>query len=300
MIMSKSPTVGVVYNPQILGTQELVTKLVNRLGLGEGALVCTAEELQQIGERHPGVELLITVGGDGTILRAAHIAAPRGVAILGINMGRVGFMTELSAQDALEQLHNYLDNDLWIEERAMLQARIVLPQSGKDTSNKQHQESLLYHALNEAVIGSGAVSRMTSIQVTVDDTPLTVYRADSVIVATATGSTGYALSAGGPILHPLSRDILLMPVAAHMGLRSALVLPATSRIVLTVLSDDRPAMLSVDGFLDKNLGDGEQVEVSASPYLARFLRAQPPSHHYAVLTQRLGLGHGDAPHRATL
>ena len=299
MIMSKPVTVGVVYNPQILGTQDLVTKLVDRLGLEEGALVCTAEELQQIGERHPGVELLITVGGDGTILRAAHIAAPHGVAILGINMGRVGFMTELSAHDALEQLHNYLDNDLWIEERAMLQARTVLPQPGKDTSDEQNRESLLYHALNEAVIGSGAVSRMTSIQVTVDDTPLTIYRADSVIVATATGSTGYALSAGGPILHPLSRDILLMPVAAHMGLRSALVLPATSRIVLTVLSD-RPAMLSVDGFLDKKLGEGERVEVSASPYLARFLRAQPPSHHYAIVTQRLGLEHGDAPHRATL
>ena len=100
--MSDRRSVGVVFNPTIPRIQELVTRLVKRLGLGDEALVCSVQDLEQIREGHPGVDLLITVGGDGTILRAAHITAPHGVAILGINMGRVGFMTELSAQDAIE------------------------------------------------------------------------------------------------------------------------------------------------------------------------------------------------------
>ena len=293
--MSNQRSVGVAYNPTIPGTQELITRLVERLGLGDGALVCSVHDLEQLGEGHPGVDLLITVGGDGTILRAAHIAAPHGVAILGINMGRVGFMTELSAQDAVDSVARYLDNGengIWVEERAMLQAKVVHSQG------REGDGPLLYHALNEAVVGSSAVARMSTIKVTVGDVPLTVYRADSVIVATATGSTGYALSSGGPIMHPLSRDILLKPVAAHRGLGSALVLPSTSRIGLTALSDGA-AMLGVDGFIDIALAEGDQVVVEASPYVARFLRAQSPSSYYAMLAQRLGLGQGDTPSRAT-
>ena len=289
--MIKRRSIGVVYNPRIPGTQELVTQLMEHLGLGEDVLVCSVLDLEQMGEGHPGVDLLITVGGDGTILRAAHIAAPHGVAILGINMGRVGFMTELGAQDAVESLGSYLENELWVEERGMLQARTVpSPRWGRG-GKEQGGVPLVYHALNEAVVGSSAVSRLLAVEVTIDDVPLTVYRADSVIVATATGSTGYALSAGGPILHPLSRDILLKPVAAHLGLGSALVLPSTSRIELTVVSDG-PAMLSLDGFIDVELGEGVRVAVEASPYVARFLRAQPPSSYYAMLTQRLPLEHG--------
>lgn len=288
--MSNRRSPGIVYNPQIPGTQELVAKLVECLGLGKDALVCTVRALEEMGDAHPGVDFLLTVGGDGTILRAAHIAAPHGVAILGINMGRVGFMTELRAEEAVESLARYLDNDLWVEERAMVQARVVPPRRAGE---------LPCHALNEAVVGSGAVSRMITVEVAIDGASLAVYRADSVIVATATGSTAYALSAGGPILHPLSRDILLKPVAAYLGLGSALILPPSSRIQLSVLSEG-PAMLSVDGFLDTELKEGDQVLVEASPHVARFLRSQPPSHFYATLTQRLGLGPGNTAPRAVL
>ena len=265
-----------------------MSRLAESLGLGKGALICPILELEQTKERHPGVDLLITVGGDGTILRAAHVAAPHGMAILGINMGRVGFMTELHAKEAVEKLGRYLDDDLWVEERAMLQAR-VLPSVEHETSTKTEKEGpQVCHALNEAVVGSSAVSRMATIGVAIDEEPLTVYRADSVIVATATGSTGYALSAGGPILYPGSRDILVQPVAPYMGFRAPLILPSNSRVQLSVQSDG-PASLSVDGFVDMALAEGDQVQVESSPHVARFLRAQPPSHYYATLTQRLGL-----------
>ncbi len=253
-------------------------------GLAADTLVCTVQDLEEMGAAHPGVDLLVTVGGDGTILRAAHIAAPHGIAILGINMGRVGFMTELRAEEAAESLNRYLENDLWIEERAMLQARVV--------STKGTEEDPCV-ALNEAVVGNGAISRMITVEVAIDGATLTAYRADSVIVATATGSTGYALSAGGPILDPLSKDILLKPVAAYLGLGSAIILPPSSRVQLTVLSEG-PSMLNLDGFVNTKLAAGDQVLVEASPHVARFLRAHPPSHFYATLTKRLGMEPGNS------
>ncbi|MSQ22071.1 MAG: NAD(+)/NADH kinase [Dehalococcoidia bacterium] len=297
--MSKQRSIGIVYNPRIQGTQELVAQMVQRLKLATGALVCSVEDLEQIKDRHPGVDLLVTVGGDGTILRAVQVAAVHGVAILGINMGRLGFMTELSAHEALEGLAQYLDDNLWVEERAMLQASVISPSQGRGGSQRHKVSPKTYHALNEAVVGSGSVARMASIKVTIDGAPLTVYRADAVIVATATGSTGYALSAGGPIMYPQSRDMLLKPVAAHLGMGTALVLPGSSRIELMALSDS-PAMLSVDGFIDVKLGEGAHVLVEASPYVARFLRTQPPSHYYAVLAQRLGMEPVDPQSRLML
>lgn len=290
--MSKRRSPGVVYNPRIPGIQEFVVQVVRCLGLGKGDLVSSVEDLEQIKESHLGIDLLVTVGGDGTILRAAQVAALHGVPILGINMGRLGFMTELSARDALERLGEYLDDHLWIEERAMLQATaIASPEGGTSGRTKGNT---VCHALNEAVVGSGAMARMATIKVSIDGAPFTTYRADAVIVATATGSTGYALSAGGPIIYPQSRDMLLKPVAVHLGLGTSLVLPSTSRVVLAVLSDG-PAMLSVDGFMNVDLEEGNSVLVESSPYVARFLRAHPPSHYYATLTQRLGLEHGEAP-----
>ena len=297
--MSNWRSVGIVYNPRIPGTEDLVAQLAKHLDQRQAAQVCSVDDLERMGQECPEVDLLITVGGDGTILRAAQVAAPHGLTILGINMGRVGFMTEMRAEDAVESLGRDLDNDLWTEERAMLQVR-VMPSPGREGERKRWGEGPpLCHALNEAVVGSSAVSRVTTVGVAIDGVSLTVYRAKSVIVATATGSTAYALSAGGPILHPLSQDIVLKPVAVYLGLGSALVLPSTSRIQLTLLSE-APAMLSVDGFIDAGLAEGDRVLAEASPYVARFLRAQPPSHYYAVLAQRLGMEPGNATPRAVL
>jgi NAD+ kinase len=140
---------------------------------------------------------------------------------------------------------------------------------------------------------------MATVKVTIDDYPFTAYRADSVIVATATGSTGYALSAGGPILYPESHDILLKPVAAHLGLSSGLVLPPTSRIKLTLLSGG-PATLSVDGFLDYEPAEGDEVVIEASSYRTRFLRMHPPASYYTTLMRRLVPENGGREPRALL
>ena len=147
--MISRDTAGIVYNSQITEAKELARTIAAHLGLGSNALVAAVEELEAVreGDWHAGVNLLITVGGDGTILRTAHIAAPKQVAILGINMGRFGFLTELRVDEALEKLDKYLDGSGWIEERAMMQATVRSSDSGGDTRT--------YQALNEVVMGRG-------------------------------------------------------------------------------------------------------------------------------------------------
>ena len=287
--MISRDTAGIVYNSQITEAKELARTIAAHLGLGSNALVDAVEELEAVreGDWHAGVNLLITVGGDGTILRTAHVAAPKQVAILGINMGRFGFLTELRVDEALEKLDKYLDGSGWIEERAMMQATVRSSDSGGDTRT--------YQALNEVVMGRGEVARLSMIGITVDDEPLTTYRADAVIVATATGSTGYALSAGGPILHPQSRDIVMTPVAPHLDMSWTLVLPQTSRIKMSFLSQST-GVLAIDGFIDVEVQYGDSVEVSMGAPAALFLRGNPPGYYYAELVQKLGLDPWEVPH----
>jgi NAD+ kinase len=198
-------------------------------------------------------------------------------------MGRVGFMTELGSDVALESIGSYLRMDVRVEERAMVQASIVFP--SVNAHERDPVPSL--HALNEVVVGNVGAARMVEITVKIDGAPFTVYHADSVIVATATGSTGYALSAGGAILHPLSKDMLLKPVAAQLGFSTALALPADTKLELAIDSD-HPAILSADGFIQRRLQEGARVLVEMSPHRAYFLRMQPAEHYYATLIQRLG------------
>ena len=272
--------IGIVYNPHLAEAQPLATALARRLELKEDAWVCATDEMKEM----EGLSLLITVGGDGTILRAVHLAAPAAVPILGVNMGRLGFMTELRASEALEQVPHYVKGDGRIEERAMVQGRVLRQKVGDG-----EQAPPPFHALNDVVVGRSLVARVVRIRTKVDGQELTIYRADAVVVSTATGSTGYALSAGGPILYPDSRDLLLTAVAPHLSLPFPLSLPSSAVVELTVLSD-QPAMLSVDGYMDVTLSQGDTVQISSSPYTARFLRGHPPGYFFQTLTRRLGIG----------
>lgn len=289
--------VAVLSNPTVPMAQQLLEALQQPLGLHESNIYESITDLENRGSHGLNVDLLVTIGGDGTILHAAHIAAPQEIPILGINMGRLGFMTELGASEAVHKVERYLTEELWVEERTMLQARIAHASEDDEGNVDPWDLPPVCHVLNEAVVGSSAVARMATVRVFVDDAPLSLYRADSVIVATATGSTGYSLSAGGPILHPLSRDIVLNPVAVHLGLNSAMVLPSSSRVRLDVMSKG-PATLSVDGFIDLHVGEGDEVLLEVSPYKARFIRALPPSNYYLTLMKRLGLQEGEPTPRA--
>ena len=278
--MTARDQVGLVYNSQLPEAAELVGVLAESPGLKGRCWTSPATDVSDVAGRLERTSLVVTVGGDGTILRTVRMAAPFAVPIVGINMGRVGFMTELSVEDALTKLPAYLEGDLRIEERMMLQASV--------TSDSEDSSRVTAHALNDVVVGRGGVARLIDIETAVDGVALTSYRADGVIVSTPTGSTGYALSAGGPILYPEARLMLLQPVAAHIGLRDALVLPEDSVVELRA-SDAHHIVLSVDGFMDTDLDARDTVTVKRSPHVARFLRGQPPGAFYGSLTRRLGV-----------
>ena len=276
--MDGEKTIGIVYSPTA-EAHSYAAALAEHLGLGESGWICTASDLQDLGERMDQTAVVITVGGDGTILRAAGVAAPHGVPMLGVNLGRLGFMTELRAEEALGKVGWYLhEGRAWTEERAMLQA-VVRPRRGEERT---------FHALNDVVLGRGAAPRLVHIETQVNGVPLTTYYADALIVATATGSTGYALAAGGPILYASSQDLVVMAVAPHVSLNTPLVLPPDTVMTLAVKTDVQ-AMMSVDGLWDMDIAPGDMVQVQRSPYAARFLRARDPRYFYATLIERLGL-----------
>ncbi|MQF98589.1 MAG: NAD(+)/NADH kinase [SAR202 cluster bacterium] len=270
--------VGVVYNPWAPRSKELVEKFREKLGLDESSWIVEASSTD-FKDPDPDMALIITIGGDGTILWANQLAAPRNIPILGVNLGRVGFLTELSADKAIDSIGYYLDGTARVEERAMLEATISGDES-KKFSNERFQ------ALNDVVVGRSAISRLVHLEVSIDDAILTTYRADAVIVATATGSTGYSISAGGPILSPESSNILINPLATHLGMDNPLVVPSDSCVEIA-LKSDYEAVFSLDGRPDLELLPGQVVKIIQSEYTAKFLRLSPANQFYSVLTNRL-------------
>jgi NAD+ kinase len=270
----------IIYNDQSSEARQLAEDLAKRVE--SVVAVWPADGLDGRGlDEPPGV--VITVGGDGTILRAVQFAAPLGAPILGVNFGKVGFMTEIEPADALEMVPKYLEPGFgWVQERAMLQVDVA-------PSRERAGHHFPLHALNDVVVGRGGVSRMVQLKTIVNGTELTTHRADAVVVATATGSTGYALSAGGPILYPESTDILIKPVASHITLSPAVVVPRNS-VVELVLESGQMGALSADGSPDGPLQPGDIVRISASPLRAKFLRAGSPDRFYASLVYRLRRG----------
>lgn len=237
----------------------------------------------------PGTDLLICIGGDGTVLRAAREVVPNATLLLGVNMGRLGFLTELDAASAIERLPDIVAGAGRVEERAMLHAQIV-PDGAQATS-------VPHDALNDVVIGRSTVGRTIQMAVRVDGAHLADFRADGVIVATATGSTAYSLSVGGPVLSPESRDMLLTPLAPHLAPRNSIVLPPSASIEVQLAPRQRVSV-SIDGEGDLDLDGEETIRVTLSPHGARFLRLGSATEFYERLARGLNWvrgGEGDRP-----
>jgi NAD+ kinase len=266
--------VGILYHPLLDKARDLAEKLEGFVSSeGISSWRCSTEDEGQAKRQLAGTELVLSIGGDGTVLRVARIVTPLAVPILGINLGKLGFITEIDGNEALSDLPHLLKGEGWVEERAMLESQIG------DKS---------FHALNDVVLRSVAV-RLVNIEARIDGTAVTTYRADGVIAATATGSTSYALASGGPVLHPQSREIILQPISCHLGLRHALLLPEQSTIDLKIVRKDE-VVLSIDGQVELAVPDGENVRVKLSPHVARFLRMHEPTYFYSSLWQKLREG----------
>ncbi len=270
---------GILYHPKIEAAYRLAEELAGSLRSSEVSIwLCSAWEEEKARAQVADTDLILSIGGDGTILRVARTVIPWSTPVLGINLGRLGFMTEFSVAEAMAKLPALLTGEAWIEERAMLEARLFPVKEGQPSEPLQ--------ALNDVVVGRGGRARVIYIETKIDGTPLTTYKADGLIIATATGSTGYSLAAGGPILHPQAREILLKAISPHLAMSHALVLPPTVTVELRVITDHQ-AMLSIDGQVELPLQSGDRVEVNLSSYVARFLRTGTAASFYSTLEQRL-------------
>ena len=205
------------------------------------------------------VDVACVFGGDGTMLRAARALSPLGIPILGINLGRLGFLAGGSL-DELDGLLEEIAAGRWTyEERTVLQARLT----------RRATPDLEALALNDVVVARGKEVRSIHIDVSIDGAPFTVYWADGLIVATATGSTAYGMSVGGPLIIPSSRAIMIVPIAPHLSFPNAVVLDVDQTITLKVLE---PARLSLDGQEEHDLLVGDRIEVRRAQTVARFVR----------------------------
>jgi NAD+ kinase len=221
-------------------------------------------------------DLAIVLGGDGAILRAGHICAASNTPILGINYGRFGFLIEIQRQNWPEYLPRLMQGDYHLQSRMMLSSELWRG----DAKIKE------WEVLNEVVVCRGQLVKPLHITAFVDGEFLSTYVADGLIAATPTGSTAYALAAGGPILPPELRNILLVPVAPHLSVDRAIILSEGARVSMTA-SSDHQAVLSVDGQDPVLLTDDDRVDVFAGDHSLRFIRFFDDGYFYRSLMSHM-------------
>jgi NAD+ kinase len=207
-------------------------------------------------------DLIIVLGGDGTLLSVARLSGPREVHVLGVNLGGLGFLTEVSMADAVPAVEQALAGDYQLDRRTTLAVRVL--RGGTPVASSQ--------VLNDAVINKSALARIIDLDTTVDDEYLCVYKADGLIVATPTGSTAYSLSAGGPLVGPGVAVMLLAPICPHTLTLRPLVLADTSVVRVQLRSDSQEVFLTLDGQEGIPLLDGDVVQVERSANTVALVR----------------------------
>ena len=267
--------VGILAHPQRPETFAFADQVGHWLNdLDVEATVLTAWDQQHVDVS--ACDLAIAIGGDGTVLRVARICAAPGVPVLGINMGRLGFLAELSPSDWEAGLRAVMRGDYWLEERMMIVAEW------------RSNDAFIYReeALNEVVISRGLMARLVEFETYIDGAWTTAYRADALIIATPTGSTAYALAVGGPILPPELHNLIVVPVAAHLSLDRPLVLSGDA-VVEVVTHCSHQAVLTVDGQLVGELRDGDRVTIRATEHVSRFVRTGERTYFYRSILDRM-------------
>lgn len=232
----------------------------------------------------PGSDLILCFGGDGTLIQGARRAAPLGIPIVGVNFGKMGFLTEFQPEEISIALPKLFAGEYWIEERRTLTVR-----------HRRNGDQLGEHlTINEALVGRGRVNRVVRLHTWVDDQYMTSYAADGLLVATPTGSTASNLAAGGPVLPPEMAAMVLVPVMPFVSFRNALVLPTESRVDVQVDVTPAPplheAVLSVDGGITVPVQDGDRLTFTGGSLSCRFARVRPRNYFHAVLVPKLQRG----------
>ena len=280
--------IGVVAKPDAAGAPEAVERLIAWLSgralpvvvekETAGLVPTTALPMARKPDLAAQVDLLVVLGGDGTLLSMARAVGDLGVPILGVNLGDLGFLTATTLDEMIPAVEAALVGRMAIDERMLLSARHL--RGGALVG--QHT------ALNDVVITKSAMSRIINLKVAVEGGHATAYRADGLIVSTPTGSTAYCLSAGGPILFPTMDAIVLVPIASHTLTNRPIVLPATQRIEMTLMTDQE-VMLTIDGQVGVPLRERDVVEVGKAAGRVRLVRF-PRTDFFSVLRTKLKWG----------
>lgn len=225
------------------------------------------------------VDVLITFGGDGTLLSAAR-HAPSHVPVIGVNMGTLGFLTDIRAKEYEEVLESVLSGDYEAETRSTL-----------DVVVKGTNGQIKYRVLNDAVLNKGALARIINLTVNVGDQLLSTFRSDGLIVSTPTGSTAYNLSAGGPILHPSIRAVVITPICPHTLTHRPIVLPDNTPIEISLASPNREIFLTLDGQEGIPLEGNERIVIRRARATVQMVQS-PSKGYFAVLRSKLKWGEG--------
>ena len=229
----------------------------------------------------PGqIDALLTLGGDGTLLRGARLLAGHEVPILGVNLGRLGFLTCCPAEQLEHSLMRFARGDYTVENRMLLRAAVL----GADRRERNH-----WLALNDVVLHKGGFARVVAFRVAVDDELIASYSADGIVISTPTGSTAYSLSAGGPVVVPTLETVIVTPVSPHTLAIRPVVVSAASRVTVQAEGAPEELMVTVDGQVGITFGGGDTLSVSKASPSIKIVRF-PGSSFFATLREKLGWG----------
>jgi NAD+ kinase len=256
--------IGFAYNPTNEAALELRERAAGWCAIhGVDQWASQAGDLDALVRELPGSDALVVLGGDGTFLRAAQAVGVVDVPILGVNLGKVGFLSRIEAEDLETMLGNLAAGEFGVEERMAL-CGTILPGGHEGTGGAP------FRALNDVVVARGSLARVCRLDVSIDGSHLATFVADGLVVSSPTGSTGYSFSAGGPILGPTSRNLVVTPIAAYLSaIRSVVIGPA--QVVRCRILDAHEALVSIDGREDLPLAVGDVVEVRAFERPIRFV-----------------------------
>ena len=273
--------IGFAYNPTNEAALELSARAAGWCRIrGIGHWQTQSSDLDTLLGELPGTDALVVLGGDGTFLRAARAVAEVDVPILGINLGKVGFLSKAEAGELEPVLERIVAGEFTIDERMILEGRIQRG-DGTDTSER-------HLALNDIVIARGALARVCRLDVSIDGTHLATFIADGLVVASPTGSTGYSFSAGGPILDPVSRNLVVTPIAAYLSaIRSVVVSPL--QVVRCRVVDANEALVSIDGRVDLPIAVGDVVEIHAVERPIRMIEPKGAQPFWDLLRHKVEL-----------
>ncbi|WP_338826599.1 NAD(+)/NADH kinase [Neomoorella thermoacetica] len=278
--------IGMVANLEKPRVRETALDIINYLERRNVRVLISTRKAAALGCPEKGVaeeeviaaEGLLALGGDGTLLRAARLVAPAGTPILGINLGHLGFLTEIELTELYPALDKLLAGAYRIEERMMLRGTVQRP-----------EKALTCTALNDIVVTKGAFSRMLRLEVYIDTAYLDTYPADGLIVSSPTGSTAYSLSAGGPLVSPQLQVMILTPICPHTLYTRPLVVPGEQEIRVCVHAPGAEVMLTVDGQQGLHLRDGDVIRVTRARTPARLIRLQDNT-FYSLVREKLKEG----------